>query len=455
MAQCLSRKSSKAPKELPIKPCSDCFVISNSDDPFFLGCYRCRKKLDRPEMIGWAGYDKCVKNFRKLLRQMRGPDVKLGHANVQKCNPAPIKAAMPKRNNGTLLNIQKKRAATCIQAICRRSNATRRISILIRRRAAIRLSKFIRRIVVVEKIRCQRAIGLDKLERCAMCHLWIAIEDRYLAAYHLMDVFRRRYQVMILQKAIGQIGALIKRRLTHSMEAECARRIVAARMQLRSIHLKKIGSYMRKKMHERLLSQIIGEWRTMWKCDLCDEAESGEPLLSCCKKKICRQCLWGYMKSETAQDMSKARSEWTPVNAFIKCPYCRSTIADSVYIAVHEQFFSRIEKMRQKMCETAGGPDIKDRVFYFCLDNDCSNMTVVGECGGGAQRCAECCGTKSCPKCGIKTMKDGGCNHIACPCGAHWCWICAEWYCTEGYGFYTHPIYRHIETAHPLIGIFG
>jgi ariadne-1 len=32
--------------------------------------------------------------------------------------------------------------------------------------------------------------------------------------------------------------------------------------------------------------------------------------------------------------------------------------------------------------------------------------------------------TKECPKCGKITEKNGGCNHMTCPCGYHWCWLC-------------------------------
>lgn len=32
--------------------------------------------------------------------------------------------------------------------------------------------------------------------------------------------------------------------------------------------------------------------------------------------------------------------------------------------------------------------------------------------------------TKECPKCGKITEKNGGCNHMTCPCGHHWCWLC-------------------------------
>jgi hypothetical protein len=32
----------------------------------------------------------------------------------------------------------------------------------------------------------------------------------------------------------------------------------------------------------------------------------------------------------------------------------------------------------------------------------------------------------SCPKCRTMTVKSGGCSHIACPCGQHWCYKCGR-----------------------------
>eukprot|EP01105_Mastigella_eilhardi_P016009 TRINITY_DN3673_c0_g1_i2.p1 TRINITY_DN3673_c0_g1~~TRINITY_DN3673_c0_g1_i2.p1 ORF type:complete len:620 (+),score=192.96 TRINITY_DN3673_c0_g1_i2:214-1860(+) len=44
--------------------------------------------------------------------------------------------------------------------------------------------------------------------------------------------------------------------------------------------------------------------------------------------------------------------------------------------------------------------------------------------------------TKDCPKCRKATEKNGGCNHIACTCGAHWCWMC-------GGSFTSQTVYTH------------
>ncbi len=31
-----------------------------------------------------------------------------------------------------------------------------------------------------------------------------------------------------------------------------------------------------------------------------------------------------------------------------------------------------------------------------------------------------------CPACRRDTEKDGGCNHMTCPCGAHYCAVCGD-----------------------------
>ena len=52
-----------------------------------------------------------------------------------------------------------------------------------------------------------------------------------------------------------------------------------------------------------------------------------------------------------------------------------------------------------------------------------------------------------CPACGVATEKTSGCDHIACPCGAHWCWRCSAASETED------GVYRHMMRAHG--GFFG
>ena len=53
---------------------------------------------------------------------------------------------------------------------------------------------------------------------------------------------------------------------------------------------------------------------------------------------------------------------------------------------------------------------------------------------------------KRCPECSKAIEKNGGCNHVTCRCGAHFCWTC-------GKTFGSDEIYQHMNTAHG--GIFN
>jgi hypothetical protein len=48
-----------------------------------------------------------------------------------------------------------------------------------------------------------------------------------------------------------------------------------------------------------------------------------------------------------------------------------------------------------------------------------------------------------CPRCGKPTFKDSGCNHITCPCGAHWCYKCGDVAYNTG-----SEVYQHMTKAH-------
>ncbi|KAJ6598016.1 hypothetical protein B0H10DRAFT_735207 [Mycena sp. CBHHK59/15] len=50
-------------------------------------------------------------------------------------------------------------------------------------------------------------------------------------------------------------------------------------------------------------------------------------------------------------------------------------------------------------------------------------------------------GVKRCPTCSVWIEKTEGCNHMACKCGAHICWICLRVFDRE-------EIYQHLDSAH-------
>ena len=57
------------------------------------------------------------------------------------------------------------------------------------------------------------------------------------------------------------------------------------------------------------------------------------------------------------------------------------------------------------------------------------------------------CPVRECPGCKVPTQKTYGCDHMECPCGAHWCWACGE------KGELGNDIYEHIDRVHG--GLYG
>jgi hypothetical protein len=114
-------------------------------------------------------------------------------------------------------------------------------------------------------------------------------------------------------------------------------------------------------------------------------------------------------------------------------------------------------------------PQIDHKLYYgWCVH--CRQIKPCGEqaCGDGivprleAFECEQCETTRLafetssreisdlehekrlCPECNIPTIRYAGCNHITCPCGAHWCYECGD-------AFEYSKIYRHMNQAHGRI----
>ena len=68
------------------------------------------------------------------------------------------------------------------------------------------------------------------------------------------------------------------------------------------------------------------------------------------------------------------------------------------------------------------------KIAEFCLK--CTKASHGGDCYrlDEASQLWEQENTRPCPMCSAKVEKDGGCNHMACRCGAHFCWTCNQLY---------------------------
>lgn len=98
-------------------------------------------------------------------------------------------------------------------------------------------------------------------------------------------------------------------------------------------------------------------------------------------------------------------------------------------------------------------------VHGFCRLCKGIKPAFAEECGGDNMgnmssnwMCEECSDNfntahhKACPECGTLVEKKGGCDHIACYCGNHWCFVCQR-------SFDHEVIYDHMIDEHGSVGI--
>ena len=96
----------------------------------------------------------------------------------------------------------------------------------------------------------------------------------------------------------------------------------------------------------------------------------------------------------------------------LQCPSCFSTICSACDEEGHEGMTCQEHRLHKDPAE-------QDRLFNVWANEH----------------------GKQCPKCRRVIEKIEGCNHMTCPCGAHFCWQCGE-------SFSATTIYNHMNTAH-------
>lgn len=122
-------------------------------------------------------------------------------------------------------------------------------------------------------------------------------------------------------------------------------------------------------------------------------------------------------------------------------PRCAQSVRGfSSVIDGHRKCFS-CGASKCQTCESWFGdqnPDLDHR------DRTCNIMHLIRVQGLDAANEALLAQTsKKCPNCSFPTSKNGGCNHIHCRCGTHWCWKC-RWHDSNG----QKGIYDHLREAH-------
>lgn len=179
-----------------------------------------------------------------------------------------------------------------------------------------------------------------------------------------------------------------------------------------------------------------------------------------CNTSVCSDCLGTWYRQAAPGQLV--------LPTHLTCPFCKRQPSGTT-----------LKRFNRPMCTINRNQALAawDPAMFYAWCAGCYQVKplVAIECGGGsvpevhdwncegcrraaeerraAQALAQPSGatrsvmvTKTCPACQVETEKDGGCHHMACTCGAHWCWTCGE-DCTD------EDIYDHLLTEHG--GIFG
>ncbi|KAM5356820.1 hypothetical protein ACJ41O_003466 [Fusarium nematophilum] len=179
-------------------------------------------------------------------------------------------------------------------------------------------------------------------------------------------------------------------------------------------------------------------------CSLCFSNVRKSDLRRACGRAGCHQLVCGGC-SEAWYGIN-ARGRIINVAA-LACPFCRRRPAPKT---VSPFGLAHLGNLRSAVDEAGSW------VYAWCTKCGFAKQYVERACAAGAPpelvdwKCDECnvpekeakpITTRECPGCSALTQKVGGCDHISCPCGKHWCFACGE-------GMDPEAIYPHIATAH-------
>lgn len=198
-------------------------------------------------------------------------------------------------------------------------------------------------------------------------------------------------------------------------------------------------------------------------CQMCCSDVKNHKIVSACghcDNRICKSCRdsW-FTQVKIGEVVHKTHTE---------CPYCKAT---PKYAAVKNLEICHLRNIRNsskrrtrriELCEweprtiyaacqgclcvqpalarecAAAIPDVKNFVCEECRDKErrFSANSLLDQAMDAEP-------SKPCPSCTTATVKNGGCNHITCPCGAHWCWTCGAG-SADDVPFNSGSIYNHM-----------
>lgn len=178
-------------------------------------------------------------------------------------------------------------------------------------------------------------------------------------------------------------------------------------------------------------------------CQICFESVHLYNLTDMCGNcdiRVCKSCFnqW-YNQIEIGTLVSYTHSV---------CPFCKKL---PVFNLIKKKPLAHVRNIRPKRGRVLCKWNLNE---LYALCKGCLNIKYYGdrECERGNPlvtnfTCVECIvnksphvSTKDCPSCAVKIEKVGGCNHMSCPCGVHWCWVCSGIYSQDS-------IYDHMANC--------
>ncbi|VBB17894.1 vWFA domain-containing protein [Yasminevirus sp. GU-2018] len=188
------------------------------------------------------------------------------------------------------------------------------------------------------------------------------------------------------------------------------------------------------------------------------------PACGNCPNRVCESCVKGwYSQVEIGHLVSQGHCA---------CPFCKGA---PVFKTVRGLDIRHIRNLRPTKQNKGQVCDWDHRSVYgVCRDCLCLKVALTRECARGDLPdvknfvCDDCravresretaragsllaeaksedsLNTKLCPNCQAKTERTGGCHHITCVCGAHWCWVCNSASFEDGTLFDEHTVYDHM-----------
>jgi hypothetical protein len=216
------------------------------------------------------------------------------------------------------------------------------------------------------------------------------------------------------------------------------------------------------------MSRLITSTDETGTCNICFSNVYWGNLHSICGNKecqitACETCLETYWSKNAPGQLFCSAS----------CPYCRRDPKRTIW-----------KRWNKPQWKDLTVPENLDPTMYhfWCIECNTVKPYITRECAGDVpelhgQRCADCQQRereanyqalvaaqpdgyeddgdwsdniglkKNCPSCDVLIEHDGGCNHMTCACGTHFCFVCLETWCDGD------DIYSHFGDSCPMYGL--